>query len=671
MARFDFSNAQANFNLTNTEQLIPDPDSVVIEREVEFAVPTAIRVTTVEGHIFRFVIDGDDELSARIVRIEVDLAGTDSDISDVVITDFGDPLVSNLADQFPQTDGSIDFAAVPTFLISLLLEGETEVIAPTDDFELTFFTNFIDLDSGVHFGDDSVLRGNFQDGFDFEGNSEVRNLSGDAVYFGGSIDFLGTSTNFDGDVQFVSGEAKLFGGNDTLIFTDEAPNVPEFFDIFARGDAEEVSDDAVAIGGDDFIDARLATGVERTDIQGDFDDVKDNAFVQGGDDTIYGITLIENRLHGDVKDLFNESRAVGGDDTLYGGDVDDQLFGDWRSGGYSETRIGGDDTLYGGAGNDEIVGGGGNDMLYAGSGDDELEGEEGDDFIFLSTGADSADGGTGFDTVSYFDVDADITAVLGQDVPEIGFATSSAFAGEQAINNFEAYEGSDTGKDRVESFDSARVITTNGGDDVVVSATDGETVNLGAGNDLVKTGGVDNDYAGGSGLDTITYSQFTDGVRIDLRDNTVSGEGVSGDTIDSFERANGSNTGEDLLLGTDTGNILKGLGGDDRLSARGGNDKLFGGAGDDYLDAGAGRDQLFGGDGVDTFHFDKGHGVDIIKDFENNVDRIEIDGFGDDFNFRDNARQRDDGVLIDFGEGDFLLIEGALIGQLTNDLFVV
>lgn len=102
-----------------------------------------------------------------------------------------------------------------------------------------------------------------------------------------------------------------------------------------------------------------------------------------------------------------------------------------------------------------------------------------------------------------------------------------------------------------------------------------------------------------------------------------------------------------------------------------GDDVLFGGNGTQKLKGGRGDDKLFGGSGRDTFHFDKGKDKDVIRDFQNNADRIELDGFASNFNYRSVATQVGDDVVLDFGSGDRLTIENATIGELANDLYIV
>ena len=91
--------------------------------------------------------------------------------------------------------------------------------------------------------------------------------------------------------------------------------------------------------------------------------------------------------------------------------------------------------------------------------------------------------------------------------------------------------------------------------------------------------------------------------------------------------ANDPTEGDDVLRGTELGDILDARGGNDRLLGRGGNDTLIGGSGDDVLDGGAGHDDLRGGIGSDTYRFGRGDGNDtIIEDswIAGETDRIEF-----------------------------------------------
>ena len=214
----------------------------------------------------------------------------------------------------------------------------------------------------------------------------------------------------------------------------------------------------------------------------------------------------------------------------------------------------------------------------------------------------------------------------------------------------------------------------DGGDgrERVYDGSGDDEVSLGGGNDYVRVGGGSDNYDGGAGKDYISYYDSSSGIRIDLRDNEISRSWGSNDTIKDFESASGSKTGDDRMLGSDTANTFKSYGGNDKLYGRGGNDKLYGGDGADYFDGGAGADLLYGGDGDDVFHFDHGEGKDVIKDFENNVDVIELDNFGL-TKVQAFALATDSGgnVIFDFGDDDILIVENASIAQLQNDLNIV
>ena len=54
---------------------------------------------------------------------------------------------------------------------------------------------------------------------------------------------------------------------------------------------------------------------------------------------------------------------------------------------------------------------------------------------------------------------------------------------------------------------------------------------------------------------------------------------------------------------------------------------MNGGTGNDTLEGGRGLDWLTGGTGADVFEFERGDGRDFITDFQNGVDRVELDDF--------------------------------------------
>lgn len=111
---------------------------------------------------------------------------------------------------------------------------------------------------------------------------------------------------------------------------------------------------------------------------------------------------------------------------------------------------------------------------------------------------------------------------------------------------------------------------------------DGNTINGGAGDDILVGGSGDDIIEGGAGNDTING----------LAGNDTLNGGDGNDTI------NGG-SGDDILNGGEGTDILNGDDGDDILRAGNGNDTANGGNGDDFVNGGAGNDTLNGNNGDD------------------------------------------------------------------------
>lgn len=316
---------------------------------------------------------------------------------------------------------------------------------------------------------------------------------------------------------------------------------------------------------------------------------------------------------------------------------------------------------------------------------------------FLANGPRALWDGAGNDTIDLSALGSGKTFDLNEGAFNTIFDTNDfVIAFGAAIENLTGTDFNDmltgtSGANRIEGLEGDDTIQAGGGDDKVYSGKGTDEIHLGAGDDFVKAGGGVESFYGGSGKDYISYYDSKNGVTLDLAANTAAGSWASNDVIDDFEGASGSKTGDDKLSGTSGANTLKSFGGQDKLYGRGGNDELFGGksadklyggsgndemfggSGRDRFDGGAGDDTLTGGTGRDTFHFDFGEDHDTIKDFQNNIDLIELDNFvfgvGEDaFDF---ATQVGGDVVFDFGGGDMLTVENVTIGQLGNDLDIV
>lgn len=145
----------------------------------------------------------------------------------------------------------------------------------------------------------------------------------------------------------------------------------------------------------------------------------------------------------------------------------------------------------------------------------------------------------------------------------------------------------------------------------------------------------------------------------------------------------GSMQGSDdneLLYGDELGNTISGGGGldwlygshgDDVVNGEGGNDWLFGGFGTDELRGGSGDDHLKGGADGDSFIYAVGaNGDDVIEDFNPALDQLILSaGLGDGSLTFTELMQSSvasvDGLLLDIGGGDSILLKGLIASDLS------
>jgi serralysin len=177
----------------------------------------------------------------------------------------------------------------------------------------------------------------------------------------------------------------------------------------------------------------------------------------------------------------------------------------------------------------------------------------------------------------------------------------------------------------------------------------------GAGNDTLDGGAGRDTLHGGEGDDVFEVQGIED-VIVELhgggRDMVVADSGAAGFVLPSEV--------EDLLLAgataRGTGNALANL-----ITGNGLGNTIQAGAGDDTLLGCGGNDVLHGEGGADLFVFDAGMGLDRIADFLPGTDRLQLRGLGvaDFAQLLAVAVDGSEGVLIDFGNGQRLLLEGA------------
>ncbi|EGF93280.1 hemolysin-type calcium-binding repeat 2 copies family protein [Asticcacaulis biprosthecium C19] len=387
--------------------------------------------------------------------------------------------------------------------------------------------------------------------------------------------------------------------------------------------------------------------------------------------------------------------------------------------------LGGEDSLYGGGGNDTIYGGDNYDVIYGGDGVNELYGEGGDDYIQTQTSfyGSTYDGGDGSDMLDYSWIFGDYGIVI-----DLTVGTYTDGFGSETLLNFERVlgtQGSETligttganqiygnaGNDSIVGFGGADTLNGGEGNDTVTALTDfdGEdSVDGGEGDDVITSsgygtflGGDGNDTVlannganetldGGAGTDLLDTTSWDDGYSINLATGVTN---YSPESFINFENAI-MGDGNDTVTGTSGANDIDGGAGEDTLLGEDGNDTLHGGAGQDTLSGGGGNDELFGdsgnssilgGSGNDTIHastdwFNISFGQDgddlIYGNFQ--IDQLD-GGAGNDtmygYDGGDSINGIDGNDAIYGGNGNDTLNGGlgtdTLVGGLDNDTYSV
>lgn len=241
----------------------------------------------------------------------------------------------------------------------------------------------------------------------------------------------------------------------------------------------------------------------------------------------------------------------------------------------------------------------------------------------------------------------------------------------------------------------------------------------GEGNDLFLAQGAaasrDGDIIdGGAGMDGLTlynvlaldasagttFDVLTQGGTVHVRDvEVLTIFGTAGnDTLIGGAESDSltGNFNDDLLQGGAGNDVLDGGWGNDTLSDGAGNDLLYGGNGDDWLTSFLGGDTLNGSTGADTFDltpagdatttvfiqgYGLGDGADWVTGFDpvagaghdvvsvnqiHAADGVLVDSFARALSV---SHQTVDGVLLDFGGGNSLMLAGLTLDQLSADDF--
>jgi Ca2+-binding RTX toxin-like protein len=320
-------------------------------------------------------------------------------------------------------------------------------------------------------------------------NGNLLNIPANAVT---SLRFNG----HEGNDSFRPPQGKVvLGAQPNIHFNGGADNDT----LTGKGDPEEFhgdvgTDTANGGGGNDV----LRGGPDRDTIHGDAND--DTIDGNDGGDLLWGDDGLDSIDGGDGQDQIsggNHDDTIhagldidivygnDGDDTIYGEGIDGEILLDGGNGFDIIVGSGGPDDIVGGANDDTITGGAGDDSIWGDGGNDRLYGEQGNDKIWGGSGNDMIDTGPSGAVANLEDNNAAagpwFEIAFGEDGDD-GIAAGSA-------------SGTATGASYLDGGADNDVITG--------SASFGDTIIGGAGNDLLFGLGGGDSMSGGAGDDTL------------------------------------------------------------------------------------------------------------------------------------------------------------------------
>ncbi|MFO0295361.1 MAG: hypothetical protein ACK51F_18640, partial [Rhodospirillales bacterium] len=302
----------------------------------------------------------------------------------------------------------------------------------------------------------------------------------------------------------------------------------------------------------------------------------------GGTDTLTNIAGVRGSQFDDTlfgSDSRDRFRDVGGNDLIDGRGGNDIVDYTQATATQAVTVDLGLGTATGGLGNDTLIsiedarGGAGNDVLMGSAGTNTLRGAGGNDLL---------DGQGGNDAADYGYLSSNLTATLN------ATGTLTLVAGNGDTDTLVSIEN----------------IIGGSGNDLLTGDATSNTLSGGGGNDQLN---------GGAGFDAADYSYLSTGITATLNalgTATVSVSATDVDTLISIENIGGS-TGNDLLVGDATANVLRGNQGNDVLSGGDGLDTA------DYNYLGTAVTVSLNAAGTATVTATAGSDVDTLVSIEN------------------------------------------------------
>ena len=185
-------------------------------------------------------------------------------------------------------------------------------------------------------------------------------------------------------------------------------------------------------------------------------------------------------------------------------------------------------------------------------------------------------------------------------------------------------------RDDIIHVEADDLVTTGRQDGSTILGTAGDDAIAGVGGaDTIKGKGGDDYILGGNGKDLIEGGKGNDTISGENGNDTLKG----GKGADTILGGAGNDTmmggkGADLLYDVEGNNLLEGGKGADTLVSGVGDDELHGGSGADMISGGEGNDKLWGDGGSDIFFFAESLDFNVIMDFEDGIDQIDLSAFG-------------------------------------------
>jgi Ca2+-binding RTX toxin-like protein len=364
----------------------------------------------------------------------------------------------------------------------------------------------------------------------------------------------------------------------------------------------------------------------------------------------------------------------------------------------------GDDLIYGLEGADLLIGIDGIDWLFGGAGDDLYRVNSQADLVFENPG----EGWDAVESTASYYLYSGIEALalmpgsgnifgVGNDLDNllIGNDGENLLIGGLGNDELQGHDARDAlfgqdGNDTLFGGNGIDYIVAGSGDDIATGGLDPDEIYGEEGNDQllggdgfftdILVGGSGDDVLGGnSGLgdyDWLYGNEGNDVFFVDTAADLVFEQPGEGDS-DAMIATNITGGGvylyanvEDLQL---WGSTYFGVGNElaNRIAGSSGDNLLIGGAGNDTLNGWEGNDYLFGESGADIFQFYQANGADVIGDFEDGIDKIDISSFGYNWDGLSLAiGQNGNDSFINLGFNNVIVLTGVAASALDQTDFI-